>query len=265
VWGIIVAHGGSTSNTLDSCLLYSTAASSAGYGLLIGDTGTTLTASHNLIYGTYGYGVNVGSGGGAGLGTGSTLTFYGNLLDISQANNTGLLFTGSAGNIIYNNTIYGPANTNPAISQVSTSTGTLVKNNIFWTGAYATVDASSEATSAYDYNDYFSASGTPFSWGGTAYNFATWKTNSAQDAHSLNSDPKLTNGAGRNFTLLVGSPAIDSGNNLGSTYQFALSPSSSWPGGVSLLNQNSFGIGWEMGAFVFPPNRSTVLLTGCCD
>jgi len=265
VWGIVIAHGGSTSNTLDSCLLYSTAASSAGYGLLVGDTGTTLTASHNLIYGTYGYGVNVGSGGGAGLTTGSTLTFYGNLLDISQANNIGLLFTGSTGNIIYNNTIYGPANTNPAINQASTSTGTLVRNNIFWTGAYATVDASSETSSAYDYNDYFSASGAPFSWGGTAYNFANWKTNSAQDAHSLNADPKLTNGAGRNFTLLAGSPAIDAANNLGATYQFALSPSSSWPGGVSLLNQNSFGAGWEMGAFVFPPNRSTLLLMGCCD
>jgi hypothetical protein len=265
VWGIIVAHGGSTSNTVDSCLLYSTAGSAAGYGLLVGDSGTTLTASHNLIYGTYAYGVNVGSGGGAGLAGGSTLTFYGNLLDISQANNIGLLFTGSTGNIVYNNTIYGPANTNPAIGQASASTGTLVKNNIFWTGAYATVDASSEPSSAYDYNDYFSASGTPFNWGGTAYTFANWKTNSAQDAHSLNADSKLTNGAGRNFTLLVGSPAIDAGNNLGSTYQFALSPSSSWPSGVSLLNQNSFGTGWEMGAFAFSPNRSTLLLMGCCD
>jgi hypothetical protein len=127
------------------------------------------------------------------------------------------------------------------------------------------VDASSETSNAYDYNDYFSASGTPFSWGGTAYTFANWKTNSLQDAHSLNVDPKLTNGTGSNFTLLVGSPAIDAGNNLGSTYQFALSPSSSWPGGVSLLNQNSFGTGWEMGAFVFPPSRSTLLLMGCCD
>ena len=265
VWGLIVAHGGSTGNTVDSCLLYSTAASAAGYGLLVGDSGTTLTASHNLIYGTYSYGVNVGSGGGAGLAGGSTLTFYGNLLDISQANNIGMLFTGSAGNIVYNNTIYGPANTNAAVSQASTSTGTLVKNNIFWTGAYASVDATSETGSAYDFNDYFSASGTPFSWGGTAYNFANWKTNSGQDAHSLNSDPKLTNGAARNFSLLAGSPAIDAGTNLGSTYQLALSPSSSWPSGVSLLNQNSFGAGWEMGAFVFPPNKSTLLLMGCCD
>ncbi len=63
----------------------------------------------------------------------------------------------------------------------------------FLYGRYASVDASSETSTAYDYNDYFSASGTPFSWGGTAYTFANWKTNSAQDAHSLNSDPTLTN------------------------------------------------------------------------
>ncbi len=232
VWGLVVAHGGSTSNTVDSCLIYSTAASAAGYGILVGDASTTLTASHNLIYGTFSY---------------------------------GMLFTGSTGDIVYNNTIYGPANTNSAISQASTSTGALVKNNIFWTGAYVTVDASSEATTAYDYNDYFSASGTPFSWGGTAYNFANWKTNSSQDSHSLNSDPKLANGAGRNFTLLVGSPAIDAGTNLGSTYQLALSPSSSWPGGVYLVNQNTVGSGWEIGAFVFPPNRSTLPQLGCCD
>ncbi len=176
-----------------------------------------------------------------------------------------MLFTGSTGNIVYNNTIYGPGNTNAAISQVSTSTGALVKNNIFWTGGYATVDATSETSTAYDYNDYFSASGTPFSWGGTAYSFANWKTNSSQDTHSLNSDPKLTNGGSRNFTLLPESPAIDVGVNLGSTYQLALSPSSSWPSGVVVLNQNNFGAGWEIGAFVFPPNRSTLLLMGCCD
>jgi hypothetical protein len=52
---------------------------------------------------------------------------------------------------------------------------------------------------------------------------------------------------------------------LGSTYQLALSPSFSLPGGIVLLNQNSFGGGWEMGAYVFPATRSTILLMGCCD
>jgi hypothetical protein len=260
-WGVVVAHGGSTSNTVDSCLIYSTAASAAGQGVLIFDTGTTVTISHSLIYGTFSEAVQSGV-----QGTGSTLTLFDNLIDISQANNIGIQLVSTAGALVYNNTVYGPANTNAAISQTSTSTGALVKNNIFWTGAYATVDAGSETSTAYDYNDYFSSAlGTPFSWGGAAYNFANWKTNSSQDSHSLNSDPKLTNATGRNFTLLTGSPAIDAGINLGSTYQLALSPSSSWPIGVYLVNQNTMGTGWEIGAFIFPPNRSTLPLMGCCN
>ena len=99
--------------------------------------------------------------------------------------------------------------TNAAITQASTSTGALVKNNIFWTGGYASVDATSETGTAYDYNDYFSASGTPFSWGGTAYTFANWQTNSSQDAHSLSADPTLTNASalivGREFRAAGGS------------------------------------------------------------
>jgi hypothetical protein len=269
VWGVIVAHGASTGNTVDSCLIYSTAPSDGGYGILVGDSGTSVTFSHNLIYGTYAYGVNVGSGGGDGLGTGSAIALWDNLLDISQANNVGILLTGSAGSVVYDNTIYGPSNTHAAISQASTSTGALVKNNIFYTGAYATVDASSETGTAYDYNDYFSASGTPFSWGGTAYTFANWQTNSLQDSHSFSADPKLMNAAslssGGNFTLLASSPAIHAGANLGSTFQMGLSPAASWPGGVSLLNQNSAGSGWEIGGYVYPANGSTLLLRGCCD
>jgi hypothetical protein len=268
-WAVVVMHGGSTSNTVDDCLIYSTSASPAGVGVLIGDNGTTGTVSHSKIYGTFAYAVDSGSGGGPGLGTGSTITLFGNLVDISAANNVGMLFTGSTGNIVYNNTIYGPSNTNAAISEVSTSTGGLIKNNIFWTGAYVTVDATSESGTAYNYNDYYSSSsGTPFSWGGTAYSFANWQANSSQDAHSLNSNPMLTNAAALsstgNYTLVPGSPAIDSGVNLGSTYQNALAPSSSWPGGVSFVNQNTAGTGWEIGAYAYL-SVSTLLLRGCCD
>jgi hypothetical protein len=258
-WGVVVVHGGSTGNTVDSCLIYSTAASAAGQGVLVFDAGTTVTISHSEIYGTFSEAVQSGV-----QGTGSTLTLFDNVIDISQANNIGIQLVSTVGAVIYSNTVYGPANTNAAISQTSTSTGALVKDNIFWTGAYATVDASSETSSAYDYNDYFSASGTPFSWGGTAYNFANWKTNSSQDAHSLNSDPKLANAGSRNFALLAGSPAIDAGTNLGSTYQLALAPGDVWPGNVGLLNQNNFGAGWEMGAYVFRLG-GTLPLLGCCD
>jgi hypothetical protein len=272
VWSVIVAHGGSTNNTVDSCLIYSTAPTDGGYGIMVGDSGTAATFSHNFVYGTYAYPVDVGSGGGNGLGTGASITLWDNLIliDISAANNVGILLTGSVGSIIYDNTVYGPSNTHAAVSQASTSTGALVKNNIFYTGAYASVDSTSESGTAYDYNDYYSATGSPFSWGGTALSFASWQTTSSQDAHSLTSNPLLTNAAALssagNYALASGSPAIHSGVNLGSTYQNGLAPASSWPGSVSFINQNAAGSGWEIGGYVFPvAGTSTLLLRGCCD
>ncbi len=282
VWSVIVAHGGSTGNVVDSCVMYSTAGPyrsdtfiSHGYGVLVGDTGTSVTVSHSILYGNFEWGVYVGHNGDVGEGPGGQVTMWDNLIDASQSysSNSGgnaAYFFGATGNVLYNNTIYAPLMTNPAISAISTSTGTVVKNNIVYAGGYVSVDSSSETGSAFDTNDYFSASGTPFSWGGTAYNLANWQTNSAQDAHSFSSDPKLVNAAPLssigNFSLLAVSPAINAGVNLGSTYQMALSPASLWPGGVTLLNQNSAGSGWEIGAYVYPVSAvPTLLLRGCCD
>lgn len=283
VWSVVVAHGGAQNNTIDGCLIYSTAGpfrlntfTGHGYGVLVGDTTTSLTVSHSMIYGNFEWGVDVGSGGNSGLTTGATITFWDNLLDISASSSSatggeGFLLTGSVGSIIYNNTVYGPGITNPVVTQASSSTGTLVKNNIVYTGGYASVDATSETGTAYDYNDYFSATGaTPFSWGGTAYSLANWQTNSLQDAHSSSADPALANASSLsttgNYSLLAVSPASNAGVNLGATYQMALSPLSSWPGSVSLLNQNSAGSGWEIGAYVYPVNvLPTLLQRGCCD
>ena len=134
----------------------------------------------------------MGSGGGY-LGAGSNITFFGNVVDLSQAGGVGVQFTASTGDIVYITTRSTARQTRARQSaRRSTSTGTLVKNNIFYTGAYASVDASSETGSAYDYNIYFSAAGPPFSWGGTAYSLAGWQTSSAADAHSFSEAPDPT-------------------------------------------------------------------------
>jgi hypothetical protein len=283
VWSVIVAHGGSSGNVVDSCILYSTAGPyrsdthvAHGYGLLVGDSGTSITLSNSILYGNFEWGIYLGHNGDFGEGPLGQITAWDNLIDASQsyASNSGgaayYAYGAASGSLVYDNTIYAPLMTNPAISLQSTTTGTLVKNNIVYAGGYATVDSTSETSSTFDYNDYFSASGTPFHWGGTAYTLANWKTNSSQDAHSFSSDPNFTNAASLssvgNFALLAISPAIDAGVNLGSTYQMGLSPASTWPGGVSLLNQNLSGGGWEIGGYVYPANAAaTLLLRGCCD
>ncbi len=281
VWSVIVAHGGSSGNVVDSCVLYSTAGpyrsntyAAHGYGMLVGDSGTSVTFSHNEVYGNFEWGVYVGQNGDFGEGPAGQITAWGNLIDASQSylsasGGAAAYFYGAAGNILYNNTIYAPLMTNAAISALSTSTGTLVKNNIVYAGGYAAVDSTSETGTAFDYNDYFSASGTPFSWGGTAYSFSGWQTNGSQDAHSLTGNPSLANASalpsGGNYSVLANSAAIDAGVNLGSAYQMALSPASAWPSGVSLFNQNLAGGGWEIGAYVYQANGSTRLLLGCCQ
>jgi hypothetical protein len=74
VWSVIVAHGGSHSNTVDGCLMYCTAPTSGGHGFMAGDSGTTVTSSHDIVYGRCAHAVNVGSGVGDSLGNGATIT-----------------------------------------------------------------------------------------------------------------------------------------------------------------------------------------------
>lgn len=267
VWTVVVSHGGATGNTLDSSLIISTAqacfhgcvstATSHGYGILVVDSGTIFTVSHCLIYGPYEWAVLTGNNGASG-GDGANVILVDNAIDATQIGSTNdglqaaIWLHGDVGAIIYNNTVYGPAAAVPALTIASSSTGAIVKNNIFQTGTYASVDAGSESGIAMDYNDWSSsASGTPFTWGGAAMSFAQWQATTNQDAHSLNVDPQLANPLLRWFALGAKSPVRYKGTNLGPTYQNALATSSAWPNTVTLQNQNNYGFGWGMGAFVW--------------
>ncbi|MCK5269331.1 MAG: discoidin domain-containing protein [Sedimentisphaerales bacterium] len=64
-------------------------------------------------------------------------------------------------------------------------------------------------------------------------------------------DPLFVNPAVGNFALQPTSPAMDAGTNLGSPYNLGLSTASIWPNNVSTLDQNNYGTGWEIGAYVF--------------
>jgi hypothetical protein len=89
--------------------------------------------------------------------------------------------------------------------------------------------------------------------------FTEWKSLTGEDINSLISDPQLSNPSAGDFRLATGSPAINAGANLGTIYQLALDPSSAWPSAVTTLNQNSFGSGWEIGAYVYPQSGPTPL------
>ena len=69
----------------------------------------------------------------------------------------------------------------------------------------------------------------------------------------LNSDPLFTNAAADDFTLQPTSPCINQGEDLGDTYDDALHRDSSWPDNVITADQDDYGAGWEIGAYVFTP------------
>ena len=114
----------------------------------------------------------------------------------------------------------------------------------------------------YTYNGFGPAASNFLYWGTSYYStYATWEIatgncGSAGCSHSLQSGPQFNNPSGGDFTLQSRSPAIDAGTNLGSTYEMGLSPSSVWPSSVTTLNQNNYGTGWEIGAFVFPATQT---------
>lgn len=118
---------------------------------------------------------------------------------------------------IYNNTVGG--GDLGAIDITIGASSNAVKNNAFFTttGIPVLTDVSG-STTILDYNAWYSPDATPFSYNGTSYNFADYKTNSSQDAHSIAMDfrSEFTNFAGKDFSITYsGAPDLrDAGINL---------------------------------------------------
>jgi hypothetical protein len=71
-----------------------------------------------------------------------------------------------------------------------------------------------------DYNIYYRSSGTTYwKYGATNYSFSNWKTNSGQDAHSVNEDPLFVSSS--DFHLQAASPCINAGTDVGLTTDYA--------------------------------------------
>lgn len=159
--------------------------------------------------------------------------------------------------VVYNNIIWGngssggTTNDNVVLPSNSTFGSTTFKNNIVAEANGQEIQVLYGAAYSGDNNlFYHSAGGTFLAWHGMPLNLAQWKANSLQDTHSVDFDPRLKNAAGGDFTLTLGSPAMDAGANLGSPYNWALDPRTSFP--WSTVDQNTFG-SWAIGPFVYLP------------
>ncbi len=130
----------------------------------------------------------------------------------------------------------------------------IIKNNIVMNCGNVIYFQENKMPSQMDNNLYFNNNRFGFIQGSTVFQtLADFQSFSGLDQHSMVQDPMFTDAANHDFTLQNNSPAIDAGENLGSSYDSALYAFSEWTDNVILVNQNDHGSGWEIGPFVFKP------------
>jgi parallel beta-helix repeat protein len=239
----------------------------AGWGIGIqceaADSGTGLhcIVRYNRIYGTRGDDTD-----GTGIQLDHWTAYnqvYGNV--ISGCDGQGIIVYNSHDNVIYNNSSYGNvqrATFSNARTEIglSANAGSLNYNNIVKNNV-------AQATTANTYAIYVDASsysqtGQSISnncWYATATNWYFWNASGGNNLATwnaftgvgtdLNSDPLFTNAAGGDFTLQAGSPCIEKGVNLGSTYLEMLLSLSTWPGSVSTGDWHKTGGAPDVGAY----------------
>ena len=137
---------------------------------------------------------------------------------------------------------------NPDVGN-SPSTGTIIKNNIFYTTAGKAIiylDAPDNASGLQcDYNVYYDATGSPKFYDGTSWlSFSQWQS-LGYDIHSVVLDPNFNNS-----TDLLPVTRLDYGTNIGSDWQTGLSISASWVVGTAPSTTNQNGT-WQVGARIY--------------
>jgi len=162
--------------------------------------------------------------------------------------------TTTANTKVYNNTIVNNDNYGIEVEQHHNLD---IKNNIIY-GSTVAMSFESGSTTGHtiDYNLYTASSN--FRWGsGDNINFATWKTNSSQDANSSEDDPLFNS----NYYITNGSPAINNGDNQysdGDGNQFDLGGFLVWDDDVDAVS-GYWVDGVDMGAYAYIAN---VIISG---
>lgn len=210
--------------------------------ILAGLDMTGVELLYNLIYDTHGNGISVAPWTDAA----HTLTgkMIGNTIYGANRRNLGWLY-----NVRFSNNASG------------TYDNWELKNNInaFPRNGVACISFDNGLRgSTLDYNCYAVTSGI-FAWqAGNSYStIAAWRTATVQEANSLLQDPLFVNTSDKNFSLQATSPSLNTGVDLGDTYDSGLDPVSTWPSGVQFKSQDAAGSGWEMGAYVYPTASPT--------
>jgi len=195
------------------------------------DGGSQIVIERNLVY-TSDLNIEVASEHSGHVS--SYVTVRNNL--VYGANSVGISIGGYASNVggtdhctIVNNTLYGDDTKNTGSGEFQVqyyATNNIFENNIVYAtsqGLFINNYTNSEPNPVtVDYNLYYSslsASSANFLWNGTNYNgFASYQSATGNDSHSQYANPLfLSLATPPNLQVQSTSPAINAGNNLGST------------------------------------------------
>jgi hypothetical protein len=222
----------------------------SGSGIWLDTIGANAVAQYNVSHDNQGYGAVV------------------EFTDVSPApvlsynvayNNYGGIGSNRASHnvLIYNNSAFG--NTfcglcNEGVGAQTGQVGNQFKNNVSSGNLYNLVaqlggdNAGGGSANVYDHNNFGLAATNFIQWGAGVFKstYAALDTAYGSSTNSIQGNPLFASSS--DLSLRAGSPAIDTGLNLGTTYQLGLDPRTTAPS-FTTLNQNSFGA-WDLGAFV---------------
>jgi len=220
-------------------------ASERGGGIWIDSTLNAGTIQYNRVYSNNISGILIDTSSGVKI---LYNVIYNNGVEGSQEGCGIIVFgdwyTQIANTLIYGNALYGNYQFGIALWGPTTPgedgfINNTVKNNIVVgtvTGPnfYADLGAENPGTNGsgnvYEYNCFGAEKADFIRWGAaTPDTYDAWETLYGGTTHSIEADPLFTNAAGGDFTLQAGSPCIDAGVDLGTDYQMALAPGSTWP------------------------------------
>lgn len=182
---------------------------------------------------------------------------YGNIIydhdDTLPSNEMGIyLSQGAAAVKIYNNTLYN--NIDTIVLEHSDNDNCLIKNNIVSGSTTYNIKVVAGITgSDINYNLYDDDTGTMFSWNGSDYNYADWKSNSSQDSNSPAIASPSFGTAGSDFTLDIDSPCIDAGIGVsGYGTKFQSTTALSDFGVAATIDTTIVGNRPDIGAYEYP-------------
>ena len=141
-------------------------------------------------------------------------------------------------------------NTNATIEiygNISVDSGRGIRANV----ANKTVTIKNNILAGNTYGLSIDTNGTKDSGYNCFYNNGTDISGVTETGGSVFADPLFTDAANHVYTLKPGSPCINVGVDLGSDYDDAINPDSTWPSGVLTIDQDIFKK-WEIGAYVIP-------------